>query len=178
MSRRVQENLVAVLMLALFCGVVWLCQDFGPRARLIPLPLAIFGIVLTIVQLVWQNTRSLDDLQMHMISVSQPPLGAAADDAEAPSEGDPSPEKRVTAGRELFALGIVVLFIGLVVAIGLMPAVFVFTGGYFVVSRHYGWLAGLFYTSLFTGVIYLLFIVALQVPPYYGLLAPLVERLQ
>lgn len=172
MSKLAQENLIAVLLLALFGGVIWLCQDFGPRARMIPLPLAIFGLILTLIQLAWQNLRSTDELQMEMISVAQPALAhTAKPEAEAPGE------RRTTLRRELQALGIVALLIGLVLTIGVIPAVFVFTAGYFRLSRYYGWLASLMYTSLFTLVIYLLFIVALQVPPYHGLLAPLVEIL-
>jgi FtsH-binding integral membrane protein len=175
MSRLTQENVVAVLLLIVFGGAIWLCQDFGPRARMIPLPLSIFGIVLTLIQLVWQNVRSTDELQMNMIDVAHPTRveEEAADEAPEP---DPSPAKPATFRREALAYGIVAALIGLVYAIGVVPAVFVFTGGYFVVSRQYGWLAGVIYTSLYTVVIYLLFIVALQVPPYHGLLAPLVER--
>ena len=31
MSRHAQENLVSVLLLVLFAGVIVLCLDFGPR---------------------------------------------------------------------------------------------------------------------------------------------------
>jgi hypothetical protein len=34
----------------------------------------------------------------------------------------------------------------------------------------------LIYTTIFTAAIYLLFVAALQIQPYHGLLAPLVER--
>lgn len=169
MSRLTQENIAAVVLLIVFGGVIWLCQDFGPRARMIPLPLSVFGVILTVMQLVWQNVRSTDELQMDLIAVSRPQAGDAA-------EAKPVPQKGPTWQRELLAYGIVALLIGLVYVVGVIPAVFLFTGGYFVVSRQYGWLAGLLYTSLYTGVIYMLFIVALQVPPYHGLLAPLVER--
>ena len=53
---------------------------------------------------------------------------------------------------------------------------FVFTAGYFVLTRHYSLLAGFLYTSAFTALVYLLFVAALQIEPYYGLLEPLVER--
>ncbi|HWI14870.1 MAG TPA: hypothetical protein VNT02_11485, partial [Burkholderiales bacterium] len=120
MSRLAQENVVAVLLLIVFGGVIWLCQDFGPRARMIPLPLSIFGIVLTLIQLVWQNVRSTDELQMNMIDVAHPsPVDAEAAD-EAP-EPDPSPAKPTTWRRETLAYGIVALLIGLVYAIGVIP---------------------------------------------------------
>lgn len=173
MSRLARENIAAVVLLIVFGGVIWLCQDFGPRARMIPLPLSVFGVILTVMQLVWQNVRSTDELQMDLIAVSRPRAGADAGDA---AEAKPVPAKRPAWQRELLAYGIVALLIALVFVIGVIPAVFVFTGGYFVVSRQYGWLAGFVYTSAYTAAIYFLFIVALQVPPYHGLLAPLVER--
>ena len=174
-ARRTQDNLIAAGLLLVFGGVVWLCQDFGPRARMIPLPLAIFGIVLTILQIIWQNVRSTDELKMDLISVD----GPAADTAPA----EPSEKADAAAGfreptwrRELRAYGIVALLIALFLVIGIVPAVFVFTAGYFVLTRQCSWLMGLVYTAAFTLCVYVLFFAALQIEPYYGLLSPLVER--
>jgi hypothetical protein len=168
MSRRAQENLICAVLLAFFAGVIWLCQDFGPRARMIPYPLAIFGIVLTVAQLLWQNLRSTDELQMDMISVR--PVGGLAGSAAT------EPGRKTTWRQELGALGIVGALAGLFFLVGAMPAVFLFTGGYFVLSGQYSWKAGLIYTAILTASVYFLFSVALQVQPYHGLLAPLVER--
>lgn len=168
MSRRAQDNLVAVLLLLFFIGIIYLCQDFGTRARMIPLPLAVFGIILTLVQLVWQNIGSTDDLQMEMISVSEPEIAAERFvKPAAPRNANTKPWQ-----REAGACGMVALFVVMVLAAGPMPAVFVFTAGYFLLSRQYSWKAGLVYTALFTAAIYLLFGVALGLQPYHGLLAP------
>jgi len=168
MSRRAQENLICGLLLVFFCGVIWLTQDFGPRARMIPYPLAIFGIMLTVTQILWQNLRSTDELQMDLISVQ--PVGGLAEPAQR------EPGRKTTWGDELRALGIVGALVGLIFLIGIMPAVFLFTGGYFALSRQYSWRASLIYTAILTASVYLLFSVALQVQPYHGLLTPLVER--
>jgi hypothetical protein len=168
MSRRAQENLIAAALLVFFFGVIWLCRDFGPRARMIPYPLAIFGIVLTVMQILWQNLRSTDELQMDMISVQ--PVGALA------GPGPAEPRRKTTWRDELGALGVVGAIVGLIFLAGLMPAVFVFTGGYFVLTRQYSWKSSLIYTSILTASVYLLFSVALQIQPYHGLLAPLMER--
>ena len=165
-----QENVAAVVVLAIFIGVIILCQDFGARARMIPLPLAIFGIILTLVQLVWQNTRSTDELQMDMISVSKL---IAAGSAVPP---EPDRMKSPDWQREAGAYVIVAVLLALVLVVGPIPAVFIFTAGYFVLSRQYSWQAGLIYTALFTASIYLLFGVALGMQPYHGLLAPLIDR--
>lgn len=174
MTRSAQENIVAVVLLALFAGIIFLCLDFGPRARMIPLPLAVFGLVLTAIQLLWQNLGSPEALQMEMIEVRAP----AGDVGAAQPEPKAASGKRPSWRREAGAYAIIAILLGLTLAVGVIPAVFLFTAGYFLVSRHYSWRAGLIYTAVFTASVYLLFEVALQIQPYYGLLAPFVERLK
>ncbi len=169
MSRHAQENVVSVLLLAFFVGVIILCQDFGTRARMIPLPLAIFGIVLTLMQLAWHNLGSPRDLQMEMISV-QAPAGAEPMATPEPKSADTSSWQ-----REAGAYGIVAALLALVFVAGIIPAVFIFTAGYFLLSGYCSWPAGLIYTAIFTAAVYLLFVVALEMQLYHGLLAPLFQ---
>lgn len=177
-TRLSQENFVAAVLLLVFGGIVWLCQDFGPRARMIPLPLAIFGIVLTVIQILWQNLRSTEELQMDLLPVARGPVEPpVAPVAERP--GAAAPVERVPAWpAELRAVGIVGVLIALILVTGIIPAVFLFTGGYFVLTRHYSWLIGIVYTWVFTASVYFMFVFALQIQPYHGLLAPVVERFQ
>jgi len=171
MSRRVQDNLAAAVILAIFAIAIVLSLDFGPRARMIPLPLALFGAVLTVVQLLWQNLRSTAELQIDLIAVTRP--RGAPETAEAkPAQARPSWR------REAGAYAIVALLLALTLSLGPVPAAFVFTGGYFIVTRHYSWLTGLIYTVAFTLAVYLLFFAVLQIQPYYGLLEPIIARFQ
>jgi len=168
MSRHAQENLVSVLLLAVFTGVIILCQDFGPRARMIPLPLAVFGIVLTLIQMAWHNLGSTEELQMDMITVDSPEVAAA--DTPVVRDNKPSGPSWL---REAKAYGMVVLLLLLIHVAGVMPAAFVFTAGYFIVTRYCPWPQSLAYAALLTLSLYLLFVVALEMQPYHGLLAPL-----
>jgi len=168
MSRRAQENLIAAALLAFFAGVIWLSLDFGPRARMIPLPLAVFGIVLTVIQIVWQNWRPAGELQMEMIEVPSP--GAP------PKPEGGAPKKRITWRHEAGAGLIVGVLLGLIYLVGVFPAVFIFTCGYFRMTGQYSWRASLIYTAVLTAAVYVLFGVALQIQPYHGLLEPVVER--
>jgi hypothetical protein len=171
-SRLTQENLITAALLVFFGGVIWLCQDFGPRARMIPQPLAISGIILTVIQIAWQNLRSTDELQMGLFASAERSLQREASRAGAPEKADRRPAWR----QELAACGIVGLLIALILVTGIIPAVFLYTAGYFLLTRHYSLRASLFYTAILTTAIYLLFVVALQIQPYHGMLAPLVER--
>jgi hypothetical protein len=175
-TRRAQENFAAAVLLVIFAGVIVMSLDFGPRARMIPLPLAIFGFALTMVQIIWQNLRPAGELRMDLISVADrpggPDAGAAAEDPARASDR-PSSWR-----REAAAYGIVAGLLALVLAVGPTPAIFLFTAGYFLATRHYSWRAGLVYTLLFTAAVYLLFFVLLEIQPYHGLLGPLIERFE
>ncbi|MDH5535193.1 MAG: tripartite tricarboxylate transporter TctB family protein [Betaproteobacteria bacterium] len=173
-SRRTQENLMAVAFLALFVAVIWEALDFGPRARMVPLPVATFGIVLIVIQLIWQNLRSTQDLQMGMFeSLTKRGREAVKEEPEARPE---AAARRPEWVREAAAYGMVATIVGLILLLGPIPAVFLFTGGFFVVTRHYSFVKGLVYTLCLTAAIYLLFVVALEIQLYHGILEPLVER--
>lgn len=167
MSRRVQENLVSVFLLAVFTGVILLCQDFGPRARMIPMPLAIFGIALVLIQMAWHNFGSTEELQMDMISVQSPEAPAA----EAPAK--PAAEAKPSWWREAAAYGMVAALMALIFIVGVMPAAFLFTTAYFGFTGYCSWLRSLVYAAVLTACMYLLFVIALEIQPYHGLLAPL-----
>lgn len=180
MSRRAQENVVAAAFVIVFIGVIVLCFGYGPRARMVPLPVAVFGLGLMLIQIVWQNLRSTDELQVDLLEVltKREEKGAVPEETARPEERATRAERRPSWWREAAAFGMVALFLGLILLIGPISAVFVFTGGYFLVSRHYSWPKGLVYTVVFTVAVYLLFVVALEIQLYHGILEPLVERLR
>lgn len=169
MSRRAQENLVSLVFLLLFGLVVWLCQDFGPRARLIPLPLAVFGIVLTLIQMLWHNLGRDTAPAMEMITV---------DSSAIPGEGDGQPrtertEEQLGRWGEAGAFGIVALLLGLVFAAGIFPAIFLFTAAYLILTGYCTVMRGLACAAALTVSVWLLFVGALEMQPYHGLIAGL-----
>lgn len=175
MSRRVKENLMVLAFLAIFIAVIVMSLDFGPRARMIPLPLASFGVILALVQLVWQNFGSTDALKMDMIRVDEPKIARPGPE-EQTAKSERKSEREPTAARRASAYAIVVGLVLMILAFGPLPAVFVFTLGYFLVTRYYTPVMAFLYTSLLTGAIYLLFFVLLEINPYHGLLAPLMAH--
>lgn len=180
MSRRVQENLIAIAFLIVFLGVIVLCLDFGVRARKVPLPVAVFGLTLIVIQIIWQNLRSTEELKVDLLEVlarREEKAIVPEKNAGAPVAAESAPNsQRPSWHREAGAYGIVAALLALVLLIGPIPAIFVFTGGYFLFSKHYSWLKDLIYTTVFTAVVYLLFVTALQIQLYHGVLTPLVER--
>ena len=109
MSRRTQENIVALALLGVFIGVIVMSLGYGPRARMIPLPLATFGIILIVIQLIWQNLRSTDELQMDMLSM----LTRQAENAgTVPEKGKEGSKPKSTWRREVTALAIVAALVG------------------------------------------------------------------
>jgi hypothetical protein len=167
MSRHAQDNLISVMLIAVFGLVIYLCQDFGPRARLIPLPLAAFGIVLTLAQLAWHNFGRDDAPPIEMISVDTSAITANA-------EGQPRTERteeQLGQWGEAGAYLIVALLVGMIFAVGIFPTVFIFTAAYLILTRYCTVVRGLVYSAALTVSVYLLFVVALEMQPYHGLLA-------
>lgn len=167
MSRHAQENLVSALLIGLFGLVLYLCQDYGPRARLIPLPLASFGIFLVVVQIIQHNFGRKDGKAAELIHVDTSAITASA-------EGQPRTERteeQLGQWGEAGAYLIVALLVGMIFTVGIFPTVFVFTAAYLILTRYCTAVRGLTYSAVLTLSVYLLFVVALEMQPYHGLLA-------
>ena len=126
MNRLTQENILAVALLCFFVGILVLSLDYSPRARLVPIPISVLGIILLGAQLVWQNLRSPDELHVDMLEFLtrrgiNPVASAQADDA---SSADDAPETPAAAGglssfsREVVAFGTVLALVGLFLLLG------------------------------------------------------------
>ena len=167
MSRHAQENLVSALLIGLFGLVLYLCQDFGPRARLIPQPLAVFGIFLVAVQLFQHNFGHEEDRPAELIHVDTSAITASA-------EGRPRTERteeQLGQWGEAGAYMIVALLVTMIFTVGMLPTVFIFTAAYLILTRYCTAVRGLSYSAALTVSVYLLVVMALEMQPYHGLLA-------
>jgi hypothetical protein len=167
MSRHMQENLVSLLMVGLFGLVIYLCQDFGPRARLSPLPLAVFGIFLVVVQFIHHNWGRQDERAAELIDVDTSAITASA-------EGQPRTERteeQLGQWGEFGAYMVVALLVAMIFTLGIFPTVFIFTAAYLILTRYCTTVRGLSYSAVLTLSVYLLFVMALEMQPYHGLLA-------
>jgi uncharacterized membrane protein len=172
MSRRLQENIAALVILGVFVAVIVIGQNYGPRARLVPTVIAWFGVAMIGVQLVLQNTRLGDALEIDLLDVISaratgdedglpPELRSGFDEALGRDKTAKPPQNR--AMRELGAMGIVAIAVAMFVVIGPVPTMLAFTFGYFVISGHFDvWRAAL-YALVFATAVYLLFYVWLRV---------------
>ena len=181
-SRRFQENIVVLLLLAFFAAVLITSLGYSPRARLVPIPIAGLAIVLLLFQLFWQNYRSADELNVDLLDV----LTARSPTAGMTPQPDKTPEDIAAQRRKeaadwrriVIALGFVALLVAMVLALGPIPAVFVFTFGYFVVSGHFRPLKAAVYTTAFTVSVYVVFVMILRIQLYHGYLEPVAEYLR
>jgi Tripartite tricarboxylate transporter TctB family len=174
MSRRLQENLVAAFLLLLFTAVLVMSFDYGPRARLVPVPIAIIGIVLTLAQLVWQNLRGADELHVDVLELVAGRDGSnrreAARREVAQSETGGAAGQHAP-GAQARAFAIVAVLLALFLLLGPVPAMFLFSAGYFLLTGE-SWVRGLLYAFLCAGSLYLVFGYTLQVQLNRGLAAP------
>jgi hypothetical protein len=184
MSRRLQENLVAGVVLLVFIAVIVAAMGYGPRARMVPIPIAALGAVLIIGQIVLQNWKSPEDLHIDLLELiarkatgddeglpkdMKEGLDAAMGDSAVAAGPEPAAPRR-TFLREIGAAGVVVLLIGMFFVIGPIPTMFVFTCGYFVLSGHYGIVRAVAFSFVFTVLVYALFHLWLGIDMRQGLL--------
>jgi hypothetical protein len=173
MSRRVQNNIVGVIVLAVFLVLLYLTFGYSSRARLVPLPVAVLGVILAVVQLFWQNFRSVEELRMNPLDlVGNPRVPDASTTASGMPLAPPSQtEVKRKPGGELSAFGLVAILLVLVYGVGPLPAVFLFTAGYLGLTRHCTPVRALVYAAICAAVLYGLFGFALGVPLNRGLLS-------
>jgi hypothetical protein len=173
MSRRAQENLIACVLLAGFVGVIVMSLDYSPRSRLVPLPMAILGAILVTLQLVWQNARSPDDLKVDVLEFltgqTKAEDAAAGDQAARPGDGE---RQQPSALRHLVAFAMVALLLAAFLLLGPVPAIFLFTAGYLILSGHSSWPRGLAYGAAFTVLIVVVFGYILKIPLDRSILLP------
>ena len=172
MSRRLQENLVAVFILAIFVAAIVASLQYGPRARLVPIPIAALGVILMVAQIVLQNMRSEKDLKIDLLEViarKSDGFDESAEDGAADGSGRKGAGKRPAWG-EARALGIVLLLVALFVVVGPLPAMFIFTAGYFALSRHYAVAQSLAYAAAYTLLVYAVFSLWLRVDLMRGVI--------
>jgi hypothetical protein len=175
MSRRVQENIVGVIMLAVFVVMLYLTFGYSSRARLVPLPVCILGIILAIAQLIWQNLPAAGELRVNILDVMG--RGAIKTPATAPAGGQPAQPQGADLnlarkpGGELSAFGIIAILLGLVFVVGPLPSVFLFTAGYLALTRHCSPTRAVLYALACAAVLYGLFGFALGVQLNRGLLS-------
>jgi hypothetical protein len=171
MSRRLQENLIAGLILAIFVAAIVASLQYGPRARMVPIPIATLGVILIIAQIVLQNVRSEKDLKIDLLEViarKSDGFDESAEDGAAGGAEQKDTGKRPAWG-EARALGIVLLLVALFIVVGPLPAMFIFTAGYFVVSRHYAVVQSLAYAAAYTLLVYAVFSLWLRVDLMRGI---------
>ena len=170
MSRRTQENVVVGLLVAVFAVYLLMTLSLGPNARLVPVPIALLGLCFLLIQLVSQNRSDGREFQLDLLA------SLTAGVASTEEEEEPSLEEAPPSfPRELQALGFLAAFIGLILLLGPIAAVFLFTTGFFVLTRHFAPLKAVTVAGLCTLTLYLLFAVGLQLQMYHGVLAPLFD---
>ena len=178
MSRRVQENLVAGLLLFLFIAVIVASMDYSPRARMVPIPIAVLGALLVIVQIIQQNLQSDGDLRIDVLEFLTS-RSSGPDAPNASSSGEPGVEADQSTNKgepklvdELGALGVVIALVVAFLLIGPIPSMLLFSAGYFILSRHYTPGKGLAYALFYTALVYLVFGYGLKVQLDGGLIDP------
>jgi len=161
MDRRLQENLMAVAVLVVLIAFGIATLHYGWRARMVPIYVCIFSIVLLLMEIVNSNflkiNLTVDDKSMFVKS-------------DTPGEKSCGIAQSEAGGKEPFGLAIVMALFLLVVLLGLNLGIAVFMYAYFkFLNKESVWVS-LAWGVATPAALYLLFGLLLGIPFYEGLL--------
>ncbi len=171
MSRRAQDNIVAAVLLLGFLAVIVMSLEYSPRSRFVPLPVAILGAALVALQLVWQNLRSADELNVDVLELL---TGQVRD--KAPRDGAGAPKGRSGVLKEASAYGAVILLLASFLLLGPIPSIFLFTAGFLILTEYFPWPKSVLYAAVLTILVVVVFGHILQIPLDHSILLPGIGR--
>lgn len=167
MSKRIQDNIVSVILLIIFSSFLYLSFNYSAKARLVPVPIAVASLVLCLVQLYIQNFAQNFDLH---VDPSQFFKSTQNETASATNEARKSTVKKQGGSNELVGIGMVLIYLTMMILLGVLPAVFLFVLGFFILVGKIIWYKALLYAVICESVIYFLFVFILKVQMYEGLI--------
>jgi len=172
-SRRTQENIVAGVFLALFLALLYMTVGYSSRARLVPLPIAVLGVCFAVAQLLWQNFRAANELNINALDLimKRDVIEKAPIDRRAVQADEAEPQATDRWRSEAWTFGMVAMLLSLVLVVGPLPAVWVFTAGYLAITRHSSLARAVIYAFACVAVLYGLFGYTLGVQLNRGLIS-------
>lgn len=175
MSKRVQENIVAFLFVLIFIAFFVMSFDYGERARMVPIPVAIASLLLILLQIFLMNFKKDFDLSVDAADIFRgSESGMAVQEERCKAQMDDIKIQKIEGGKEIGAIGIVLLFMVMVVLIGILPSIFLYVAGYFILGAKIHWLKAVIYSAVCDASIYFLFGYVLQIHMYEGWLINLI----
>ncbi|KKM10483.1 hypothetical protein SY88_12320 [Clostridiales bacterium PH28_bin88] len=171
MKSRTADNISAVVFLLIFIAFAVMSTQYGPRARLVPLPVAGVSAVMVLIQLILQNVKggSLNlSVDAGKLFKAQNPLEKEAKKGFA-GEQQPSSIK-ARDGKEWGAFSVVLTFWVMIMLFGLDLATLLFVTLYFRVVNKERWIRSLIWGTGTWAAIYLLFTGILRIQLYKGFL--------
>ena len=153
-ERKRGETALALFFLAFFLVMTIISLTYGPKTRRLPLIIGIPGLVLAVVE-VFKGIRG-------PLSPSRP-SGTEGQKGDAIGLSLSDEQKRV-----LGMIGWVFVLVGMIWVFGFLVTIPLYTLVFMKVRRE-SWLASLLFAVIGFAVLYLLFIVALNIELYPGL---------
>ena len=117
-----------------------------------------------------QNLTEKEKLEVNILSS----LTGIKNPSPTEEDKQPSTPPPHQSRREIHAILFVIIFVGLILLLGPVVAVFLFSSGFLSFTGHYPPVKAIWFSALFSVALYLLFAVALQLQLYHGILAPLI----
>ncbi|KUO63073.1 MAG: hypothetical protein APF84_11135 [Gracilibacter sp. BRH_c7a] len=175
MSKRAQENIIAFIFLFFFIAMIVISFDYSPKARMVPVPIAVVSAVVMLLQIYLMNFRK--DIELNVDAAELLTGGRSADsivEGKVHDEVEEVKVKKIEGGKEHVGLLIVLTYLVMTLLIGIMPAMFLFVFGFFVWISKTHWIKALLIAFVTEISVYILFIFVLEVQFYEGWLVKLI----
>lgn len=171
MKNRAAEDLMAIAFLVIFAIFAVMSTDYGPRARLVPLPVAIASALLALGQLIVQNTRAANrELGVDTMALFGAQKTREERERKAEASKEMLTEIKVEGGKEWVALTIPLAFLAMIFVLGLHLSILLFVTGYFRYVNRARWSTSVLYGAGSWAVIFIFFVAILRLRLYDGLL--------
>ncbi|KJS20740.1 MAG: hypothetical protein VR72_13240 [Clostridiaceae bacterium BRH_c20a] len=171
MSRRAQENLVAFLFLFFFLAMIYLSYDYTYKARMVPVPIYVISALIMLLQIYFMNFKK--NINLNVDAAELLTGGKSKDSVKGPEKTEQVKIQKVEGGSELAAISMIVLYLVMTLLIGILPAMFLFVFGFFILITKMKWYISLLVTLATEVSIYILFSYVLQIKFFQGWLVKL-----
>lgn len=165
-------SLMDLAVLAALVAAALIASQYGARARMVPMVVAIGSIAFLVLQIVLELRGASLDIDQEEALMGED-ARRAAEEAEAKEEAAFAEKIRIATyegGTIAGGILLVASYAALILLVGVVPAVFVFVLYFFLVISRLGFVTSLLLALATEAVIYGLFILTLGVRPNRGFL--------
>lgn len=167
-----EENIVALVILAVLVGFFIVGLEYSSRARVVPVFVAVASIVCMAIQILLQNLAkngvdlAVDTMEMFGAERTKEKMEQGG---KVQEQGEVE-EEVVAGGKESTIILWLVGLVAMLLLLGYQITSFLYVAAYLRFASHRSWLFSILTGAITWAVVFLLFVVLLKVNLYQGII--------